>query len=496
MKRSLFSDSLLIGLIFLIGIALRLRQYLTLRSLWVDEAMLALNIVNRNFAELFQPLDLNQGAPIGFLLIEKFFNLLLGRHELVLRFFPFLAGLAALWLFYLLLKQVGGKTSVLVALSLFAVNPQLVYYSSESKQYIVDMAVTLALLVVALPVFQPQASKRDYALLALAGICALWLSHPALFVLAGIGLALLLQQLQKRDGPALRWIIGMGFLWLVNFILLYFINLRNLRGNPNLIEYWAGAFLPMPPTLNWLLSYFKENIQLQLGIQYFIWLALLIILAGWIMLYRESRSVALVFVYIATFAVIASALHLYPLKGRLALFMLPLEIILLGKGVEFVQKKLTTPNLANNIITLALAVYVLYSPFLTSLQYFITPKYFEHVRPYMDYLSASWKDGDVLFLSYWAEPVFRYYAPFYKLENITYTTNLYEDYSNPQQLETRFDALIGKKRVWVLFSHVYEQDGFNERDFVVAYLDEIGHEIRQFRVPNSSVYLFLYDLSR
>ena len=76
--------------LLLLGALLRLRQYLTGRSLWVDEAMLALNIVNRDFWGLLQPLDYDQGAPIGFLLVEKLFNSILGKHEFVLRLFPLL----------------------------------------------------------------------------------------------------------------------------------------------------------------------------------------------------------------------------------------------------------------------------------------------------------------------------------------------------------------------------------------------------------------------
>ena len=89
------------ALLLLTGMLLRIRQYLTGRSLWVDEAMLALNIVERDFAGMFKPLDYDQGAPLGFLLVEKVFNLLLGKHELALRLFPLLAGLASLGLFYL-----------------------------------------------------------------------------------------------------------------------------------------------------------------------------------------------------------------------------------------------------------------------------------------------------------------------------------------------------------------------------------------------------------
>src|SRR5690349_22225807 len=104
-----------IGMI-LLGVILRLRQYGTGRSLWIDEAMLALNIVNRNFAGLFKPLDYDQGTPLGFLLIEKFFNVILGKNELVLRLFPLMMGLAVLWLFYLLLNQITSGAGLLIAL--------------------------------------------------------------------------------------------------------------------------------------------------------------------------------------------------------------------------------------------------------------------------------------------------------------------------------------------------------------------------------------------
>jgi len=494
MKKNTSFESITTSILLLLGFILRLRQYLTLRSLWVDEAMLALNIIHRNFAGLFQPLDMNQGAPVGFLLIQKTVNLILGRHELVLRLFPFLAGIASLWLFYLLTKQITGKVGGMVALALFAINPQLIYYSSENKQYIVDVAVTLALLVMALPLFKPNVHSKMYLHLTLAGMIALWLSHPALFVLAGIGSAILIQQLKTREH--IRWTISMGGIWLADFVILYFVNLRGLRGNSYLTEYWTEAFLPLPPDMAWLTSYFRESVQLQLGIAHLVWLASLLLFIGWIALYREARPSALTIAFILFFAFLASALHLYPVQGRLALFMIPLELILLGRAVGFAQQIFVSNKIMKIAAPLVLGAYLLYSPLTLSFQNFSTPKYYEHMRPYVDYLSASWKDGDALFVSVWAEPAFEYYAPFYKLEDVQYTSSRAEDYRNPDQLKVRFEALIGRKRVWVLLSHVYESGTFNERDYIVAYLDEIGKQTRVLRIPDTSVYLYLYDLSK
>ncbi len=82
-----------------LGIILRLRQYLANRSLWLDEAMLALNIIHKDFGELVGKLDYEQGAPLGFILLEKLAATLIGDGERALRLLPLLAGCASLVLF-------------------------------------------------------------------------------------------------------------------------------------------------------------------------------------------------------------------------------------------------------------------------------------------------------------------------------------------------------------------------------------------------------------
>ena len=62
----------------------RIVQYLHNRSLWMDEAALGLNIQNRDFAGLFQPLSNDQGAPVPFLLATKTLYSIFGGSEFVL----------------------------------------------------------------------------------------------------------------------------------------------------------------------------------------------------------------------------------------------------------------------------------------------------------------------------------------------------------------------------------------------------------------------------
>jgi len=95
----------------------------------------------------------------------------------------------------------------------------------------------------------------------------------------------------------------------------------------------------------------------------------------------------------------------------------------------------------------------------------------------------------VLYVYNWALPAFRYYA------------NPQMDYvagglhtENPQALLTELNQLKGQRRVWVLFSHVYERGEYNEMDWMLAHLNQIGEHKRQFIEPGTSVYLYLYDL--
>src|ERR1051325_5728529 len=161
-KASFSGQTIAVTGLTLLGIVLRLRQYLTGRSLWSDEAMLALNIVNRNLIGLFKPLDYNQGSPIGFLMIEKIFSFPFGRSEYALRFFPLIVGSASIWLFYLLLKRTTSGAGLLAALTLFVLNQRLIYYSSEVKQYILDVFITIGLLLLASHLFEDRSQKRNF----------------------------------------------------------------------------------------------------------------------------------------------------------------------------------------------------------------------------------------------------------------------------------------------------------------------------------------------
>lgn len=492
--RRTFEDAA-IGTVLLAGTILRLRQYLTGRSLWVDEAMLALNIVNRNFPDLFKPLDYDQGAPIGFLLIEKIFNLTLGRNEYALRLLPLTLGLLALWIFYLLLKRFTRGTSLILALSLFALNPRLIYYSSEVKQYIADVFVAIALLLTATHYFEHPARKK-LGVFTIAGVFALWLSHPSLFLLAGIGVTLFLFHLKKRDFADLGAVTGMGVFWLANVGLLYTLTLGDLRNNSYMRAYWQDAFAPLPPWSNWgwYWESFKANADSLFAVAFAPLLLLLLLLAGWVILFKRERHPAVIIAWMMFFTLLASSLALYPSLERMVLFLVPVGILLVGMSSEFIVQRFRERPAVSTVATVLIGIHLFYSALPLTVEQFVSPKYFEHIRPTMEFMQGSWQDGDVMYVSYGGVPAFEYYAPMYGLENVPYAAGRREDYGDPDQMFLRLEPLMGQGRVWVLFSHVYEKGGFNERDFLLEYLQKNGDRKREFREPGTSVYLYLFDM--
>lgn len=213
---SFYKPDVLWWLVIILGVFLRLRQYFVNRSFWVDEASLALNIVNRALGSLTLLLDYDQGAPIGFLFIQKFLILAFGNSEYVLRLFPLLSGILAVYLICRLAREYFGKFGW-VAVFLFSISGSMIYYSSELKQYSSDVAIALLLVYWALQCAKEGARTRDLVLLGGAGIFAVLVSHPSAFVLLAVGPLLFFEKIRQRAFFHVRWLIGIGFAWGAHF---------------------------------------------------------------------------------------------------------------------------------------------------------------------------------------------------------------------------------------------------------------------------------------
>lgn len=481
------------SVLVLAGFILRTRQYLANRSLWLDEAMISVNIIDRSFIELMHWLDYDQQAPIGFLWLQKVVVSVLGDNELVLRLVPFLAGCAALWLMFRFTRRfspISGNTS----LALFVVSSTLIYYTSESKQYILDVTVALSLVLLFLHLDRQGLRPRDHLLLGLVGAILIWFSHPAIFILAGLGVIILMNAVRKRCSQFQCWMFFTGGMWLGSFLGYYLVFLKRSINADVLLDYWGDAFLPLSERAGtWLIQSFNNYITFTLGLDIPSLVYVGISLLGLVILVYRNGRIAAALLLPVLFSLAASAFHAYPFAGRMLLFSAPASFVLLGEGVEapivFIRRNVAALPWISGL----LAIFLVVVNAQTAAMNFIQPKYQEHIRPALEYLRDHRKPGDLIYIYHWAEPAIRFYAPKYKFVMSDFNIGV-DHHDQPELYHAELDALRGQERVWFIFSHVYEQGSFNERDYILEYLDSIGRRSRQIDLPGTSVYLYLYDL--
>ncbi len=475
------------------GVLLRVARYWADNSLEVAESELALNIMHRGFTELLRPLDYDQGAPLGFLWIVKLLCDVFGPTERVLRLYPFVCGIAALLVFKVLAQRTLGRFASTVALGLFAVAPTLLWYSAQVKQYSSDVAISCILLLSAWEVHRRNVSRGSAIALALTGLSAILLSHPAVFTLAGAGIALAIPRLARGESSRMRRLAAVGAVWLASFAGLYFFFLRNLTANAYLQQYWSANVMPLPPhtyvEARWYVRAFFGLFLDPGGFELLTALAAFAFLIGLVTLWSEERSLLLILVLPIGFTLVASGLRQYPFGHRLILFLEPSLLLVMAAGAD--RLRTATRTSASFVSPLLLAL-LFVEPVASATRSLVSAKRYEDVRPAVRQLSDRWRPGDTLYLYFDAQYAFRYYA---EREGIALDRVVVGTSSESRWSEDLSDLvkLRGKGRVWFLFSHVHQRGGLAAEDrFFLVHLDRIGKEVEKFEAADVSLYL--YDL--
>jgi hypothetical protein len=482
-----------------LGCLLRFVQYLLDRSLWMDEAYLSLNILHRSFAELCRVLDYHQGAPIGFLLLEKSAVRFLGTSEYALRLLPLLAGIVSVFLFYKLASKTLTPKAVPIAVGLFAISPSLIYYASEAKQYSTDAAVALALYCLLIEGSKSVWRGWQIVSAALAGAIAIWMSHSSIFVLGGIGAVIVIALTVRKDWSRLAQFSVVVLLWAGSLAACYLTSLRKLAADGELLNYWKQDFMPLPPRsvadFKWFIDTFLGFFNTSAGLN-FAGLAALLFVLGIISMFRKSAERLFLLLAPATLTLLASGLHKYPFGGRLTLFLVPSFLLLMVDGAEAVRASLSRSLPSGGVVLLAFlfldpATYVLHhfaKPHTEVVQPGVMRP--EEIRPVVAYVQRREIPGDLVYVFYGSEPAFAYYAErdHFLLNNVEIGS---ASGSSVQAYESDLDRLRGH-RVWVILSHIHGA-GAEESDHVLFYLDMIGRRVDSFASAGAKTYL--YDLT-
>jgi len=449
------------------GVILRLKIFIQNRSLFLDEANLALNLVELDSWALFSPLRYEQYAPPLYNIWCKAGWTLFGPTEIGLRFPSLVGGIASLFLLDALGRHlkfsIGPRSAVLFVLAFSAFGLR---YATELKPYGQDMAWALLLVFGALKT--QRFSQRVAFLWVLAGALALWTSFPSLFVLAAVGIHFLLRFSEKR---ARLKLVAVFWAWMAAFAGLYLTLIANYLTVDPLLDYHQDHFFPLIPNsqAEWekvgrlLLVPFRSQFGhtvLALG------LAILLFELG---LYRQVkqnyRTAALLWLPIF-FCYLASGLGKYSLQPRLVIFLLPLVLLFFGLGMEHVLERFKARRarvFAGLLLFLPIALVSDGLPFVSR------KMEIEEMRPLLKDLNRAWQPGDRIFVDHFALPAYRFYTRYhrdagtFRWEEAAWGS---WDQDPAEWLETNPNT----QKLWVLYGHLISQE---ERERASREIDEL-----------------------
>lgn len=483
-------DALALALIVL-GAGLRLWQWLARPSLWLDELVVARNVLEKPLdALLFRPLDHDQIAPPLYLLLTRGCVELFGPDERALRLPALLASLATLILVWRLGRRLVPSRAALVALGLVAAAPALVFFGTQVKPYAIDVAAVLGLLLVSLELAERPPSTRAALVAGGTGALLAFLSSSAVLALAGLGAALVLLAARRRriDAPLLL----LALLWGAAAFGATWLSLHRIT--PSTAAYfrtvWEIGFMPLAPRAPlWLGgrlgALFRDPF---LGFP----LAPLhaaLAAAGFVSIAARRRDVALLLAAPFAVHVAAAAAGRYPFEGRLVLYALPLLLLLEAEGAALVAREVARRGGPWPIAALPLAGLALSGASVLARR---PPVYsMEEMRPLLASLAPRVAPGDALYVTYGAGQAMAFYGPRYGFHPGTYVLGgCHRD--EPRGYLRELDAFRGRSRVWIVVTHSLPVLG--ETAVFTGYLSAIG--VRRERIPaGPGTFAALYDLS-
>jgi len=457
--------------ILILGAALRLRQYLAGRSLWLDETALAVNIKERGFAELLKPLEYNQVAPIGFLYLEELSTRLFGMNEYALRLVPLLASIGALVLFFFLVKRVINIRVAMVATWLMALPYPLIYYANELKQYSLDVFVFVAVFWIYFEFLHKSAlTTSRLVLTGLAGAILLWLSNVTVLAMFVVGLSSLVHLIFKRDmGRLFRLLIPYSF-WGISFLVNYYFFIHDHPYAEHMRGYWAAHFVPAGSWEEFFAWFAREKIELwqqllgpgeKIG-----WFSAFFLLGIAAAIWKRKAWV-LVFILPLLLHIALSALELYPFDKRLILYLTPMLVFFMAYGI---YATVSWARIRTFQVVVMLVITLLISSRLQEWagNFWRVPPMREHIRPSLAYIDQHKQPEDQVYVYYGSLRPFRFYREEYFEDDdneIIYAQPLYRE--NGKLFREQFDNLEG--RMWILFSHMNPPQGI---EYIEKYISD------------------------
>ncbi len=464
--------------------------YLEQRTLFSDEVSLVQSFIHRDGFELLKPLEKSQISPAGFLLIQDAIVDSVGRDALGMRLLPMLGAGLAMPLMFFAVRQTLGPFGGLVALTLLAFCSAVIYWGTQNKPYTFDLLMSLALLVSACGVWRRPGRVGPLLVWGAVATVAIVFSLPAVFWIAGTGLALLIEAAARRDRRAVLSVIAAGLPAAAAVLAYYVWVLAPIRADQRLMgfmnRFWADKFMPWPWADPAGLAELSVKLFVDpLSLEHMAGLGLTLFVLGAAYLVAQRRGVALMLLLTLGLAMAASMLERYPLAERLALFTLPLLALPIGAALDGLwDTRARWARGAAGIFAAALVAYPLLGAGRVDTQ--------ADFAPLMDRLSRRVEPGDTVYFYHGMQFTLDHYRDRlgrWPLDGAQVHRGA-DGSNDPLVYAEEFEALVGRPRVWLVFARTdpfgIGDEGRTIRNIARRY----GHRTDVIRYADTSAQLF------
>jgi uncharacterized membrane protein len=475
--------------IFFIGIALRLIQYLQNRSLWTDEAMLALNVIDKSFWSLLKPLDYNQVAPILFLFLEKFTIILFGNSEFALRLIPLLTSIVCIWLMYRFTKQItGNERAALIAMFLFSTSELIIDYSSELKQYQTDIFSALLMLAITFDSYFSKNEQRRFRWMAIAGMILIFLSNITVLVLFVIALYFIVKHGLKIFKH--RMLLFVFTSWAIGFLIYYSIFIVHHPARSTMIAYWQDDFMPLNIFTSSFWNWFYERFVYTFIKFYAIPFIFIYLLSIAIFIIKKNYSFVFFLIMPLFIHFVLSGIKMYPYSTRTILYLTAFTTPFIAMGLTEIVTWLSL-KVHKSIGIFILFGVLVFMPIVLRNNKF--PRKKEEIKKSYAFIEENKRNQQQIYLYYGGIMATNYYR---KLDAFParYAMIIGHGFRDePENYISEIEKMSGE--VWLLFSHVYSGKEGNEEEFIINKLTQSGTVVvlKTFKTKGSSAYLIKFN---
>ena len=180
-----------------------------------------------------------------------------------------------------------------------------------------------------------------------------------------------------------------------------------------MIDWFARlkAFAPFPPRsiadLKWYHDTFFKLFDMPLGLYAGGLGGAAFLFGAYMMASRVSPSALFLLIAPLLLTLAASAMQKYPFQDRVILFFCPVLATLVAAGIAYVSRADSSMRVLAMILTAVLLLYPTYM----AVKSVASGPYLNHdIKPSLEYVADHWQEGDVIYVHYGAEWLYKYYV--------------------------------------------------------------------------------------